>query len=83
MTIIDLHVNSGKLRFDPVDGRRTWYVSLTLFNHTWWFQWWDTERCSRHQIFWRSRDGLMCATMGSRGKPKASGLPKDIRITVV
>ena len=66
MTLLSMRVDTSKLRFAPVDRRRTWYVCLTIFNRTWWFQWWDTERCAHHQIVWHSRDGLMCATVGRR-----------------
>ena len=66
MTLLDLYLNTGKLRFSPVDGRRTWYIRVTVLRRTWWFQWWDTDRCSHHRIVWRSRDGLMCATVGGR-----------------
>ena len=66
MTILDITISTGRLRFDPVNGRRTWYISVVLFGHTAWFQWWDTERCGKDRIWWHSCDQRMCATMGVR-----------------
>lgn len=66
MRLLEIYVSTGKLRFAPVNRRRTWYVSITVVGRTWWFQWWDTERCQRHRILWHSRDRLMCATAGTR-----------------
>jgi hypothetical protein len=61
---VALEVNVMRLRFDPVMNRPTLFVCLTLIWWTFWFQWWDTERCRDKRILWRSWDRLMCATGG-------------------
>ena len=67
---IAIEINTGKLRFEPVVGRRTSYCSFTFFRWTLWFQWWDTERAWHGKpgraCVLKSRDGLMCATAGLR-----------------
>jgi len=64
--LFQLQVNTGRLRFDPVTGRRTWYLSLRVFGRTAWFQWWDTARSDLRHKRWVSLDHLMCATSGIR-----------------
>jgi hypothetical protein len=38
---IAIEINTSKLRFEPVVGRRTWYCAFTFLRWTLWFQWWD------------------------------------------
>ena len=64
MTLIAIAVHSMRLGFRPVRGRRTFYLTLTLFGRTLWVQRWDTGRAPRNRL--RSRDGLMGWTAGVR-----------------
>ena len=59
-------VNVRHLEFNPVNGRRTLYASITLGRRTFWLQRWDTAGCSNQTPFAFSSDRLMCWTAGSR-----------------
>ena len=68
MTLLDLKATTSKLRFDPVEGRRTFYFSLTLCDRTFWLQRWYVRRAPTRWTF----DGLMGWTWGYRTTRKAS-----------
>lgn len=57
-------INVGRLKFSPVDGRRTFYANLTLGALSLWVERWDTGRAKRPLVF--SRDRLMAWSAGWR-----------------
>jgi hypothetical protein len=64
---IGLYVNSMKLAYEPVIGRRTVYITLTLGKRTLWLQRWESERSSKNRKpFAFSRDKRMAWTAGVR-----------------
>lgn len=62
---ISLEINVMTLTFDPVQGRKTFWLAFAIGGATYWVQRWDTERCTPgRRIIARSRDGLMSWTCG-------------------
>ncbi len=58
----EMSLSTMRLCFDPVMGRRTVYVNLTVFGWTLWIMRWD---CGRAPTCW-TLDGLMGWTFGIR-----------------
>jgi hypothetical protein len=60
-----IDVNISTLKFDPVNGRRTCYATLTLGRRKFWVMRWDSERTRDYKHrFAFSRDGLMSWSWG-------------------
>ena len=62
---VGIEISTSTLGFDPVRGRRTFYITLQLGRRTLWLMRWDTDRTRdyRHRFAF-SRDGLMSWTCG-------------------
>jgi hypothetical protein len=64
----EIRVSASKLRFAPVDGRRTFFASIKFGPFAAWVERWDTNRSKRPLV--KSRDGLMAWTAGVRSSIK-------------
>ena len=56
MTVLNLDISVGTLKFEPYRGLVTFYLVLTIFNRSVWLQRWDTPRIGHlHPILWHGR----------------------------
>jgi len=61
---IELDIHTSRLRFAPVDGRRTFYGMFRFGPFRAFVQRWDTNRTNGVRKIATSRDGLMCWSAG-------------------
>ena len=62
MDIVTVHVSTLRFTFEPCIGRRSFYLTATLFGKTVWVMRWDTARSPKN----RFRNGPMGWTWGKR-----------------
>lgn len=73
---LEFRINTGRLKFAPVLGRRTFYANVGIGPFSLWLERWDTGRTKRPLVF--SRDRLMAWSAGIRTPATLAKLAKPV-----